>query len=43
VIALRGKDIDLREDRIIVRGRVKGGTYVDREIIDPDLKAAVID
>jgi integrase len=25
VIALRGKDIDLENDRIIVRGRVKGG------------------
>jgi integrase len=43
VIALRGKDIDLKEDRIIVRGRVKGGTYVGREITDPDLRAALVD
>jgi integrase len=43
VIALRGKDIDLKEDRIIMRGRVKGGTYVGREVTDPDLRAAVVD
>jgi site-specific recombinase XerD len=43
VITMRGKDIDLKEDRIIVRGRVKGGTYVGREIKSPDLRAAVMD
>jgi integrase len=43
VIALRGKDIDLKDDRIIMRGRVKGGTYMGREITDPDLMSAVVD
>jgi integrase len=43
VIALRGKDIDLKEDKIIVRGRVKGGAYAGREITDPGLRAAVVD
>jgi integrase len=43
VIGLRGKDIEVREDRLIVTGRVKGGTYVGREVADPDLRAALID
>jgi integrase/recombinase XerD len=43
VICLRGKDIDLKEDRIIVRGRVKGGAYVGREITDPELRSAIVD
>lgn len=43
VIALRGKDIELRDDCIIVRGKVKGGTYVGREITDLDLRSAVVD
>jgi integrase len=43
VITLRGKDIDLKVDRVIVRSRVKGGTYVGREITDPDLRFAVMD
>jgi integrase len=43
VISVRGKDIDLKDDRIIVRGKVKGGTYVRREITDPDLRTAVVD
>jgi integrase len=43
VISVRGKDIDLKDGRIIVRGKVKGGTYVGREITDPDLRTAVVD
>jgi integrase len=43
VIALRGKDIDLKDDRIIVRARVKGGTYVGREVTNADLRAAMVD
>ncbi|HKQ06958.1 MAG TPA: tyrosine-type recombinase/integrase [Blastocatellia bacterium] len=43
VIGLRGKDIELKEDSLVVTGRVKGGTYVGREVADPDLRAALID
>lgn len=43
VIALQGKDIYLKVDRIIVRGKVKGWTYVGREIIDPNLNSAIVD
>jgi integrase/recombinase XerD len=43
VIGLRGKDIELKEGCLVVTGRVKGGTYVGREVADPDLRAALID
>jgi integrase len=43
VIGLRGKDIELKEDCLVVTGRVKGGTYVGREVADLDLRAALID
>jgi integrase len=43
VIGLRGKDIELKADCLVVTGRVKGGTYVGREVADADLRAALID
>lgn len=43
VISLRGRDVEVKPDRLIVRGRVKGGTFVGREIRDPDLRTALID
>lgn len=43
VISLRGKDVELKADCLVVTGRVKGGTYVGREVADPDLRAALID
>jgi integrase len=43
VIGLRGKDIELKEDCLVVTGRVKGGTYIGREVADPDLRLALID
>jgi len=43
VIGLRGKDIELKEDCLVVTGRVKGGTYIGREVADPDLRAALLD
>jgi len=35
VIGLRGSDIELREDDLVVRCRVKGGDYVGRAVDEP--------
>lgn len=43
VIGLRGKDIEVRDDCLVVTGRVKGGIYIGREVADADLKAALLD
>lgn len=43
VIGLRGKDMEVKENCLVVTGRVKGGTYVSREVADPELRAALID
>jgi integrase/recombinase XerD len=43
VIGLRGKDIELKEDCLVVTGRVKGGPYIGREVADLDLRAALVD
>lgn len=43
VIELRGSDVELKEDRLIVRGRVKGGDYVGREVADPLVRATLLD
>ena len=43
VIGLRGKDIELKADCLVVTGRVKGGTYIGREVADLELRAALID
>lgn len=42
VIGLRGKDIQVTEDGLIIGGRVKGGRYRAREVRDPETKAALI-
>ena len=43
VISLRGQDVTLEEDRIILSGRVKGGRYRAREVRDPEVRAALLD
>jgi integrase len=43
VISLRGKDVTVEEDRIILSGRVKGGRYRAREVQDPEVRAALLD
>jgi integrase len=43
VIGLRGREVELREDSIVIRSRVKGGDYVGREVSDPRVRKAVLD
>src|SRR5215213_7702291 len=43
VITLRGQDVTVEEDRIILSGRVKGGRYRAREVRDPEVRAALLD
>jgi integrase/recombinase XerD len=43
VISLRGRDVDVAPDRIVVRGRVKGGLFLGREIRDATLRSALLD
>jgi site-specific recombinase XerD len=43
VISLRGQDVRVEEDRIILSGRVKGGRYRAREVRDPEVRAALLD
>src|SRR5215207_7931654 len=43
VIGLRGSDVELREDGLVVRCRVKGGDYVGRAINEPLVREALFD
>ena len=43
VMSLRGRDVEVKADHLLVRGRVKGGTYVGREIKEPELRQALLD
>jgi len=43
VIALRGTNIELKDDGLIVWSRVKGGDYIGREVRDPMVCAALLD
>ncbi len=43
VIGLRGSDLELREDDLVVRCRVKGGDYVGRAINEPLVREALFD
>jgi integrase len=42
VIGLRGADVQLTEEGLVIGGRVKGGRYRAREVHDPDTKAALV-
>lgn len=43
VIGLRGSDIELKKDNLIVRCRVKGGDYVGRAVNEPLVREALLD
>lgn len=43
VIGLRGSDLQLREDDLVVRCRVKGGDYVGRAVDEPLVREALLD
>jgi integrase len=43
VINLRGREVDLRHDSMVIRSRVKGGDYLGREIGDPRVREALLD
>lgn len=43
LISLRGRDVELRDDALIISGRVKGGDYVGREVRDPVVRVALLD
>jgi integrase len=43
VIGLRGSDLELRKDDLVVRCRVKGGDYVGRAINEPLVREALFD
>jgi integrase len=43
VLRLRGRDVEFRDDRLVIRSRVKGGDYVGREVRDALLRAALED
>lgn len=42
VIGLRGADIQVAEDGLVIGGRVKGSRYRAREVRDPEAKAALV-
>lgn len=43
VIGLRGSDVELRDDDLVVRCRVKGGDYVGRAVNEPLVREALLD
>jgi integrase/recombinase XerC len=43
VIGLRGSDVELRNDDLVVRCRVKGGDYVGRAVNEPLVREALFD
>ncbi|MBV9959322.1 MAG: tyrosine-type recombinase/integrase [Acidobacteria bacterium] len=43
VIGLRGSDLELRNDDLVVRCRVKGGDYVGRAVNEPLVRDALFD
>lgn len=43
VIGLRGREVELREESMVIRSRVKGGDYLGREVRDPSVREALMD
>lgn len=43
IICLRGRDIRIDDETLVITGRVKGGDYRGREVDDPEVRAAVLD
>jgi integrase len=42
VLSLRGRDVKV-DDTLVLTNRIKGGTYVGREVDDPQVKEALLD
>jgi integrase len=42
LISLQGRDVELRDDALIISGRVKGGDYVGREVRDSVVRSALL-
>jgi integrase len=42
ILSLRGRDLRLN-DGLVITSRVKGGTYVGREVADPQVRRALLD
>jgi integrase len=43
VIGLRGRNLKLEEDALVITAKVKGGDYVGREVRDESLRAALLE
>jgi integrase len=43
LISLRGRDVGLRDDALILSERVKGGDYVGSEVRDPAVRSTLLD
>jgi integrase len=43
VIGLRGSDLELRNDELVIRCRVKGGDYMGRSVNEPLVREALFD
>jgi integrase len=43
VIGLRGREVELREDSMVIRSRVKGGDYLGREVNEARVREALLD
>src|SRR5215208_6703179 len=43
LISLRGRDVELRDDALIISGMVKGGDYVGREVRDLAVRSSLLD
>ena len=43
VIGLRGRDLELKDEKMLIKYRRKGGKYTGREVSDPAAKEALLD
>jgi integrase len=43
VMGLRGRDVQVTDEGLVIGGRVKGGRYRSREVRDPETKAALLE
>jgi integrase/recombinase XerD len=43
IISLRGKDVEVAEDKLLIKYKRKGGRYTGREVADPDAIEAIED
>jgi integrase/recombinase XerD len=41
IISLRGKDVEVAEDKLLIKYKRKGGRYTGREVADPDVIEAI--